>query len=266
MPKVNKKIVTTLTVEFDGKNLEITHEPANEAGLKLEKLPDGTYMAGYLVRDTDCQNPMDDCDGMGKIVATNRRGNNWALYQACGLSQYGELLNLEEGEEHTCPNPYGVLLDGDPDEWTIRGPLCSVKLADLEAEANEADGIWLPKNKCDDEEIEHRVRKACYKPSLSLEELKKHYPKVVEKLIPEVLTEYAQSCLDPYNEWASGDNYGVVLDRFDAAGERIEDQCDACWGYVGHKWAMQDLEERMEYYRPDPSKEVSVSPPDCVVA
>lgn len=55
---------------------------------------------------------------------------------------------------------------------------------------------------------------------------------------------YAKQFLDQYNAIISGEVYGVVVDRFDREGEKIDS--DACFGYVGFDWAMENLKMQME--------------------
>ena len=52
--------------------------------------------------------------------------------------------------------------------------------------------------------------------------------------------ELAEQSIKTYNAWLAGDCWGICVEIYDAAGELVED--DACWGFVGGDWAMQDLE------------------------
>lgn len=57
--------------------------------------------------------------------------------------------------------------------------------------------------------------------------------------------ELAQQALDTYNAWLAGDCWGICVEVYDAAGELVED--DACWGFVGGDWAMQDLQASFDF-------------------
>ncbi len=257
--KVTRRV--SYSTDFDDKELELSYE-AEDNSLKVEKLPDGTYMAGYLVQDEDCSNPVDDCDGMGKLLnKTHRHGHDEKeLFSEMGLDGYGNIS--EDDEEPTPPSKYSVLLhygEHGPGSghWSVNVAACTVARADLEEAVRKSDGLWIPKNDCDTDEIESRIKTACFHPSWEMEKLEAEYPELVAKLLPEILIAYVKSCLGPYNEWLSGDCWGVCLDRWDAEGERIEDECDACWGFIGLKCAEDERDDRMEYHRPDKSPDLA---------
>lgn len=208
-------------------------------------------MIGYIVQDEDCQNPMDDCDGMGRLLNKTRDGRDEKeIFSEAGLDSYG---NLEEEEENRgTPNPYAVLLDyrehgPGSGQWSIDDPLCS-RLADIETAVEKADGLWIPKNDCDVSEIESRIAAQCFKPSLTFEQLKElHDPptsELIKKLTPEVLIEYVESCLEPLNSWLENDCWGVCFDEFDEKDERVEE--DACWGFIGHDYALSEVKDGLD--------------------
>jgi hypothetical protein len=55
----------------------------------------------------------------------------------------------------------------------------------------------------------------------------------------------AAIAVDEYNKWLMGDCYGVCVDTFDAECDKIAD--DACWGYIGREYAMEELTSRVEW-------------------
>lgn len=70
-------------------------------------------------------------------------------------------------------------------------------------------------------------------------------PEDVERGFQRALYEVAKNCVEAYNSWQSGDNYGVVCVDYDAQGEQIGDE-DACWGYIGRKYAEEVRDEYLK--------------------
>jgi hypothetical protein len=67
---MNTKVITRTEsfVEIDDVQYEVRLEPDRHSGIKSRKLDDGRMVIGYLMHDNDCSNPLEDCDGMGKII------------------------------------------------------------------------------------------------------------------------------------------------------------------------------------------------------
>lgn len=74
----------------------------------------------------------------------------------------------------------------------------------------------------------------------------------------EVAVECARQALESYNAWLAGDCYGVCVEVFDPDSERITD--DACWGYVGHKYAEEELRSNVEYLVKEYGEEKEAKP------
>jgi hypothetical protein len=53
-------------------SLETSFSIANYHQNLISRLDDGGWLVGYLTHDDDCQNPLEDCDGMGKILSCRR--------------------------------------------------------------------------------------------------------------------------------------------------------------------------------------------------
>ncbi len=51
----------------------------------------------------------------------------------------------------------------------------------------------------------------------------------------------AQSAVDEYNKWLSGDCYGVCVDVLDAHGEIDDELSSAVWSFIGSKYAEEEL-------------------------
>lgn len=50
---------------------------------------------------------------------------------------------------------------------------------------------------------------------------------------------YCQQFLVQYNYIIAGEVYGIVIEQYEADGSPID--CDACWGYVGSKYAVETM-------------------------
>lgn len=70
-------------------------------------------------------------------------------------------------------------------------------------------------------------------------------PEDVERGFQRALYEVAKDCVRAYDSWQSGDSYGVVCVDYDAQGEQIGDE-DACWGYIGRKYAEEVRDEYLK--------------------
>lgn len=61
--------------------------------------------------------------------------------------------------------------------------------------------------------------------------------------------ELAEQALETYNEWLSGDCWGVIVEKFtrpdlDSAWEEAE-SADACWGFIGSDYAEEEMKSRL---------------------
>jgi hypothetical protein len=64
---------------------------------------------------------------------------------------------------------------------------------------------------------------------------------------PDRRTEIARSLLDTYTSWCNGDVWGVCHFVIDPdTGETVED--DACWGYIGDEYALEELNSGHKNY------------------
>lgn len=201
---------TSHTFTIPGADLEVTlpFEPAGAMGYKepLVRVTDDQIILGYLVDDSDCANPLEDCDGMGHIYEARRNGPT--------LRQYEEARAL--GDYSDCkPNPYAVLLD----VYEHGGIAYSLSGAGLQCRFDTARGgaVWVP-DACLIEDIESNASDA-------------------ERLDRARLC--AKQAAEMYTSWRNGDCYGVVVVTYDKDGEEIEQV--ACWGFVGADHAYESL-------------------------
>lgn len=152
----------THTVFIDGKELELCCEP-DGYGIKpiVKLLPDGSAIVGYLSHDDDCQNPLEDCDGMGKIYDRRRnaaRESREAFNEAMGIDS--------EGDHHPeNQNRLAVLLDvysHSGESWSLEGDGMQCRW-----DTSRAAGVWVP-DPCCVEEIKSRAMKLLL-PGLNVE-------------------------------------------------------------------------------------------------
>lgn len=72
--KYRHEVIHVHTVDVDGSEFEVDHAVAEGPNMIAKKLPNGMTVVGYLSPDKDCPHPLDDCEGMGKII--DRRQNH----------------------------------------------------------------------------------------------------------------------------------------------------------------------------------------------
>ena len=143
--KVRKR--TSYTVLFPGHEREyaVRIEPSQSCCYHppiVERLPDGRLILGYLADDTDCENPLDSCDGSGKIYDRRR-----------GLSSkdkfYEEMGFDEDGNRIGKTNPFAVLLDvyeHSGEAWRVHGG--GTYFPDEQWDVSNQAGVWVPDESC----------------------------------------------------------------------------------------------------------------------
>lgn len=88
MRTITKRFIDTPIGE-----VELEYCPCEWVDPIIEAAPNGNVIVGYLCQDSDCQNPLEDCDGMGEIHhhPRSRYGSRDSGYcDALGLDSYGE--------------------------------------------------------------------------------------------------------------------------------------------------------------------------------
>lgn len=79
--------------------LPITPEDWLQGSVEVAERPDGGFRVAYLVHDDDCENPLTNGDGMGKIwhhPRSHYAERDTEYYQVCGLDRYGSPVIDEE--------------------------------------------------------------------------------------------------------------------------------------------------------------------------
>jgi hypothetical protein len=80
-------------LEVDNEAVELTFPPIDPHDILTRKLANGLLVVGYLSQDSNCQNPLDNCDGSGHIYRRGRRGSRKdeeAMQEVMGLNSRWE--------------------------------------------------------------------------------------------------------------------------------------------------------------------------------
>ena len=165
-------------------------------------------------------------------------GHYWGHYYACEFAaRVGEIAPswtqlLDEAWEHSVKegqigDPYAVVLDcyeHGGQVWSLSGGGTRCRW-----DTAVGAGVWVPDDSLRSE----------------LDELRKGEGLAMARA---QAREYASQALESYNAWLAGDCYGVSVASFhrssDGKYEPIQE--DACWGYVGSKWALEIMREEAE--------------------
>jgi len=263
-------------------DLEIFYSDADESTIQVHKLPDGRYLVGYLARDDDCSDPTED-NGTGYICAhdNHRSADYWA---ARGQTRYGELLVGEDDLLEEVAREVDKPLDDLLRETYLYKREQSWQEADAELKRiYSRANLKLPYRGIYDRLLEeHRQAGDLGDPDAVLLSYYEHggraYSLLYENRFPDQqwdvtnggavwipddhlrnvkakgltgkkrrakMEQWARECVDTYNDWLSGDCWGVVVQTNDEDGNMIDD--DACWGYIGSKWAKEELASSIKW-------------------
>lgn len=88
------KTRTVTKAVFSDFEIELEHKPDDcYSDVLCEQVGD-KLVVGYLVHDDDCSHPLDDCDGMGKIIGRGeyetRNHSEHEMFEALGLDRNGD--------------------------------------------------------------------------------------------------------------------------------------------------------------------------------
>jgi len=258
-------------VEIDDVEYEVRLEPDHH--VEHRKLEDGRMVIGYLMNDGDCANPLEDCDGVGKIHSFSRRHDN-----SVNPSEAESLL-----DEHKTMAVMLSYFEHGLCRWGVAGTLSG--MPDFQWDGVKYAGIWVPDDECKIHihteaaksfGVEIRVAQiaACsidpaHARPWSLEILVGKRKRVVattdnwskaslaaaaiardktskvrwDAAIHAAARKCAENACEQYTSWCNGDCYGVVVVTCNQDGSMIDS--DECWGYIGSEYAEQTLKENM---------------------
>lgn len=284
MAKTKTVTRSVTTLEFEELELELSFEPDDHYyELLVQRRPDGKIVVGYLVRNDDCGNPLEDCDGVGQVHDVRQRHRTSeavrAYQAACGLDE-----DWQRDEENCEQDPHAVLLtayEHGGTAWALADSPEARNFPDQQWDVSHGCGVWVP-DECCREHILAAAWKACGGPGIQYRYLSdagsdncyqlrlpsgrwspKRYPNSLaawqagakaSKFEPEpakYLAEQrveARKCaaqaVEDYNKWLSGDCWGKCIDVFTAEGQLDSDE--ACWGFVGGDYAYEELQSEFE--------------------
>lgn len=247
--KIRKHI--SYSVDHEGVELEIPHEPVDYYEPLVKRLSDGTFRVGYLAQDIDCESPLETCDGMGTILTFNRDYTNH-------IDPSEVRSRMPTGFEHTVIGlSYGEHGPGSG-HWSVNCPVGENLPDDWDGTYDELrgyrhDGVWIPdKSLLEDIEIRAIKNLTGKTPDFNSPAWKEGRRPLVAIINPdgqksretEVALEDARVACDEYTKWIQGECYGIVVVTCDAKGHYVDD--DSCWGFIGMMYAEQSLKEQFD--------------------
>lgn len=224
---IKTRRTTTYTVSQDDREFEVRFQPVEFTDPVIRILPDGLAVVGYLSQDESSNNPLDECDSMGKIYdGRNRSGNSQKYWEARGLDS-------KSREETGKKNPFGILLDvyeHSGEVWRVMGS--GRYFPDEQWDVSHGAGIWVPDEAC----LEHIKQTA----KANVGKLPGYDKKILRAEELRIAAECAQQAVDEYNKWLAGEVYGICLETFDKDDKGLSDE--ASWGYFGTDYAKEEVE------------------------
>lgn len=309
---VKTRTTTTHTLDWNDHEFDLEFNPDSGDDPVVKEMPDGGYVVGYLVRDTDPgMHPFDDCDGQGKFIdgrnskadweerckpepqnknwvrtETSRGGVwhdgldvMWDVYShgsdVWRLTNGGQYFPDEQWDVSSCAGVWypdesclehilsTAILKGLPKEVTVKYKTIGDKLNLLVIEIFVGDAlkeVMKDPAKWEAKKHEHLVltnKGKGYKSFTTAAQAARtwlgvtHNKDDLVRWRREVAVECAEQGLKTWNQWISGDVWGVCVETFDEDGEKLTD--DACWGHIGEEWAKQAMEENMSYHTKEKS-------------
>lgn len=180
------------------------------------------------------QNPVEDAIQSLVKMLPARTGRALATFAEGLKNRATEKLLMEEGSG----NPLAVVLD----VYEHSGVHYSIKGTGMQCRWDTSRGgaVWVPCD-CAKENIESSARTKMLAEGLDPTDRVKFMAACVT-----AAEAYCKGCLETYNSWANGQVYGVVVYVIDReSGDVISDFDDECWGFYGHEYAEEALEEAM---------------------
>ena len=258
--------------------LELPFEPVSLQFCPAEfrKCDDGKMIVGYIEQDSSPQNPLDDCDGEGRIYSFNTRHCSYKHPDSVLAENHKVkdlIVPLSYFEHGNCIWDVLGALDGTPDFcW----------------DGTRNAGFWVP-DQCAVENLEchmwqHLIPgcKVEYKTkrnadgtvddgnlniiTLTMPDGKTHtgfrsfvgaWKSAAKRLAIKVdaaakkkamylaAIEYARGACKVYTAWCNGSVYGTVLVWYDAEGNEIDH--DTCGGYYDEDSAMTEVKSNVEH-------------------
>lgn len=266
------------TIEIEGKEWEVQHDPCEHVDPIVRKLEDGRTVIGYLSDDTDPLNPREENDNFGTMTCFHSRYNLGDKSDSKTPNElWRELLgdDYERIDEET---------DAELSDWFEQNPnakignkehkdkqrevtqkfksqieaLLAERYAILPLFLYDHSGITMSTSSgmfraCDSGGWDWGVVGWIY---VSKEKVLEnwsvkgwddpvHYSHDnTTKTARERAIEILVGEVEEYDHHLTGECFGVCVETFDKEGNLIED--DACWGFLGADYAKESLAEQVE--------------------
>lgn len=233
----------------NGVEIELPLKPEDwlQDELVTVERPDGGYRVAYLVHDEHCDNPLEDCDGMGVIWHHPRShyGKSDGYYEACGLDSYGDPVIDEDKLQQMWHDKVMALSLQD---FYINPALREI------ADAEDLREMLADESIIGDYTFEQNARSAW---GVRLEDadpddVRALIDKVEEKLIDWSYAAAADECQQPM------DKYAVLLDVYEhgaraysLSGGGMQCRWDTSRGeavWVADKYAKEEIDRRARVY------------------
>jgi hypothetical protein len=186
----------------------------------VRKLKDGGTAIGYIEDDFDCPNPLEDCDGFGRIYRRDRDAG----------PESKDMFDKETGRKAGFKaNKYAVLLDKyehGQSVWSVAGEGMECKW-----DTSRDAGVWVPDDSC----LEHI--KGVVKAAGSLAEIRNAAGR-------QEASKCAREACELYTQWCNGECYGFAIDIYNKDGEFIDSE--SFGGYVGYDNVIASLTDTID--------------------
>ena len=187
-----------------------------------------------IEHDQDTENPLTNCDGMGKILSLSHRHSNYAK------SEIDELI--ESKSRNWVPLSY---FEHGLCKWDVKGTMSD--MPDFQWDGVSFAGAWVPDDVCIDE-AKSAGKKAVKKlKEENSQASKEEITKTRREAYANRLKQMASEACEVYTSWCNGDCYyfraevfkakfdddkKVLTDHDDYEGEEVVAE-DSCGGYIG---------------------------------
>lgn len=233
----------------NGVEVELPLEPENwlQDELVTVERPDGGYRVAYLMHDVHCDNPLDDCDSLGKVWHHPRShyGKSDGYYEACGLDSYGDPVIDEDKLQQMW---HDKVMARSLQDFYINPALREI------ADAEDLREMLADESIIGDYTFEQNARSAwgARLADADPDDVQALIDKVEEKLIDWSYAEAERECTQPM------DKYAVLLDVYDHSGRSYSlsgggMQCrwdtsrgEAVW--VADAYAKEEIDRRARVY------------------
>jgi hypothetical protein len=222
-----KKIVTTRYIDDEG--FEYAFEPISDT-LKIISGGRGKkkiYKAGYLVQDKSPTSPDEDGDDNLFLVHYHRDfevRRDDIITKNDAVNWYRKTFEDYEDENGKVPEN----IPQTENYWIFP----------VAAYIHSGVYLYIPGHKPSNVYLQHDSWDTSHVGLVLV--AKSEWPKENNAL------EAAKGHLEYWNQYLSGDVYGIVVEKYNADKEQVEE--DSCWGYFGFENAKEEMEATLKYF------------------